>query len=272
MFSQLLPYKSLKTYKTPNSVIKAFEIFHGVTSAPSYRSCGEKRASQTHCIFHYTVRGRGEVIYNGVPFSTSAGQGFFNIINEKNSGYGYPKDGTEPWEYVVICFDSGNVREIVKDLNERQVIYTVKNTEAFSMACNRLSENNSCDICLTFFQRLLGMVWNNEEGEQGLAARFQNAVDENVLANPTIERLAKELGISREHLQREYVKQTGKTPAKYLAEKRFEKLCFLLTTHKNLSEIVEIMNFSSFSSMSAFFSKHSKTTLKQFQTNRIILI
>ncbi len=272
MFSKLLPYKSLENYKTPNSVIKAFELFHGVTCSPSYRSVGEKRANQTHCIFHYTVSGRGEVIYNGVPFSTSKGQGFFHIVNEKNAGYGYPKDGGEPWEYVVVCFNGGNVREIVKDLNEKQVIYTVKNVDAFAAACNRLNESDHFDMCLTFFQRLLGMIWNNTSEEKGLALQFQKAVSENILLNPTVEMLAKELRVSREHLQREYVKQTGKTPAKYLSEKRFEKLCFLLSTKKNLHEIVKLMNFSSYSSMSAFFYKYSKSTLKQFQANSIILI
>jgi AraC-like DNA-binding protein len=272
MFSKLLPYKSLENYKTPPSVIRAFELIHDVTNTPSYRSIGEYRATQTHCIFHYTVKGRGEVVYKGVPYPTVKGQGFFNIINEKNSGYGYPQDGTESWEYVVICFEGGNVREIVKDLSERQVVYTLKNEEDFAFACNRLNESDRFDMRLTFFQRLLGMLFNSDVNEQGLVAQFQKAVNENILCNPTIETLARELGVSREHLQRDYAKKTGKTPARYLSEKRFEKLCFLLSTKKSPQEIVKLMNFSSYSSMSAFFNKHSQTTLKQFKRDDIILI
>lgn len=109
-------------------MITAFQIIHSTVRNDSYRSAGEFRRQEMHCIFHYTVSGHGEVIYQGVPYQTNPGQGFFNIINEESSGYRYPQCASEPWEFVVICFDGGNLRQIVSELSEKQTVYTITDT------------------------------------------------------------------------------------------------------------------------------------------------
>ena len=66
--------------------------------------------------------------------------------------------------------------------------------------------------------------------------------------------------------------QTGNTPAKYLSDKRFEQLCYLLTTDMTDGEIAERMSFSSVASMNAFFKRIASTTPQRFRKNRYFVL
>ncbi|MBE7083291.1 MAG: helix-turn-helix domain-containing protein [Clostridiales bacterium] len=265
MFSKFPAYTMLVNYKTPKSVIKTFEFHHSTVFTPCYYSRGCDRKNETHSIFHYTIKGRGEVIYKGERYQTAAGEGFFNIINEEDSGYGYPEDSKEPWEFIVVCFEGETVRDIVKDLLEEKVIYNINEPELFCSLCKRLIEQNNLGMRLTFFQRLLELLYSQTTSEQKISKEFQNIVEKNLLTNPTIDAIASQMKISREHLQREYSKQTGKTPAYYLNKKRFEKLVCLLAAGVDDFEIMRTMNFSSIASLSAFLKKNTGFTLKQYR-------
>lgn len=266
------PVKAISTEAIPFSMIKTFKLYHSVVNNVSYRSEGEKRESQSHCIFHYTVKGTGEVLYNGVKHKTRAGEGFFNIVNEHNSGYGYPEDATEPWEFVVICFDGGNVREIVKELMENKVIYKISNQNSFCVMLKRLVDEKDTDIKLTFFQKLFCLIYKEDNPKSQLSIKFQNIVERDILLNPTISAIANEINVSREHLHREYLKENNITPAKYLNHMRFEKLCYLLTTSMQESEISDMMNFPSLSGMTLFFKKNAGITPREYRKNGYISI
>lgn len=248
-----------------SSIPQSFQLFHSEVRDASYRSVGAQRQDENHCIFHYTVRGSGEVIYKGVSHLTHPGEGFFNIINDPCSGYGYPHGHTQPWEFVVICFEGGNTREIVSELLEKQVIYDLSaHQEVFRTLCLELSQKPlSSDIVLTCLPRLISML--RRENTAHLVRSFQQIVQRDLLLNPTISGIAAELNMTREHLQREYVRLAGSTPARYLSRQRFDKLCFLLMTPMPESEIAQIMHFPSVSGMAAFFKRYTGMTPKQYR-------
>lgn len=269
MFSDIPPLSNFETKKLPDLFPIPYQMHHSIATNDQYVSLGETRRDETHCIFHYTLRGHGEVLYRGVWHKTNPGEGFFNIINEEGSGYRYPKSGSEPWEFIVICFDGKNTRETVGELLEDRVIYTVRTPEAFCSICKRLLRNTDGDIFLTFFSRLVAMMHdsNTPDGHNWIYTEFKHIVERDLLKNPTIATIAAELGISREHLQREYFRQTGNTPAKYLGDRRFEYLCYLLTTDASDAEIADTMNFSSIASMNSFFKRSAGTTPQRFRKN-----
>lgn len=245
----------------------AYQLFHSTVDSIHYRSRGSLRRNESHCIFHYTVRGQGEVIYRGVPYKTGPGEGFFHIINQEDCGYGYPKNSTEPWEFVVICFRGGNIRQIVSELTEKQVVYSIPNPNEFARVCKALSKDVDPGVKLTCFSRLVAMVTSADQAQSPLKIRFQRIVEQKLMQNPTISAIASEMQMSREHLQREFLKQTGITPAKYLNSKRFEHLCYLLSTPASEGEIAEKMHFPSVSGMSLFFKRMAGVTPRQFRKN-----
>lgn len=271
MFAKIPPLTNIEAKRAPCSMTKAFQLFHSTVTDVSYRSTGELRKSETHCIFHYTIKGHGEVIYKGMPYITNEEEGFFNIINESNSGYGYPLLGSEPWEFVVICFKDGNVREVVKELLESDVKYRV-NPEGIYLMCKKLLECHNSDTSINIFPKLVSMLDNAHEPTAKISSIFQNIVGRDLLKNPTIFAIAAEMKISREHLQRQYFKETGITPRKYISDKRFERLCYFLTTHRSEAEIADMMNFSSTAEMRVFFKRHAQKTPRQYRNTGFISI
>lgn len=272
MLSKIPPLTNISTEKTLNTMIKAFQLFHSTATDVSYRSVGELRKNQTHCIFHYTIKGHGEVVYGGKPYLTSPGEGFFNIINESGSGYGYPQSATEPWEFVVICFKDGNIREVVRELQKNTMLYSVPNQEKFSVMCKKLLDSTNAAASLSFFPDLISMICNTQQPDAGIASEFQHIVERDILKNPTVSAVSAEMKLSREHLQREYFRQTGKTPAKYISEKRFERLCMLLSTPAAETEVAAQMSFPSIVEMRAFFKRHAGMTPRQYRSSGYIII
>ena len=269
MFSFLAPFKNSDSANVFPALPEAFQIFHNTVSDTGYISRGEKRKLHKHCIFHYTVKGHGEVLYNGKRYKTQAGEGFFNIVDKPNCGYGYPEDEAGPWEFVVVCFKGGNVRELTAQLMDKQVIYSLPPKE-FERLCLEL-HTESEGIKQTFLPRLIALLCAQSGKRSPIGRKFERLVQDNILLNPKISAIAKEIGISREHLTRTVQKEFGISPAQYIAAKRFETLCLLLCGQGCEADIAEQMHFSSLSSMSAFFKKHSGLTPSVFRKNKYFL-
>ena len=73
MFSFIPDLQLIETQTGIDTLPQAFQMYHSTVNDVFYRSVGEARASETHCIFHYTVKGRGEVVYHGKAHFTGAG-------------------------------------------------------------------------------------------------------------------------------------------------------------------------------------------------------
>ena len=264
MFSFLGPFTRLHITDSFHSMPVPFEIFHNTALTPQYRSRGTERSDQFHCIFHYTVRGRGEVIFRNTTYHTAAGQGFLNIINDPLSGYGYPEDGKEPWEFVVISFDGGNTRELVEELLQRQVVYSV-DPELFRRLCADLTAPMlSGTGALSCVFRLLDLLAATRKTSP-YVTEFCRIVQRDILLNPTIFASAREMKVSREHLQREFRKTMGVTPADYVAKLRLEMLLAFLQEPHSETEIAQRMHFSSVSELSLFFKKQTGITPREYR-------
>ena len=260
MFENIPSYQMVQTVSPLESLPRITAVHHETARDPSYCSRGEIRGGEMHCIFHYTIRGGGEVLYKGKTFPTKAGDGFFNIINEENSGYGYPVGKTEPWEFIVICFDGGAARSMTAELLKERVVYSAREGQG---ELNRLCEDVlrgplNAGFSAECVCRLISIL--RRESEPALCERFREIAERERFANPTIEAMAAELGVSREHLQRVYTAGTGISPAKYVARLRLGELCRLLRQPIPEAEIAEQMTFGSVAGMIAFFKRHTGMT------------
>ena len=271
MFSLLPPVISFPTGMYLQTMPYVSDIYHATVHDPSYQSWGIDRQDETHCIFHYTVRGHGEVICRGNTSITEPGQGFFNIINEIGSGYRYPESSTEPWEFVAICFVGDNVRNVVLEMQKKAPLFTVPDPERFAKMCEKLLDNDYPDMRAHLFPLLLTMLLEHSNNILPLVDQFHKTVQQHIQINPTISEIAGKMGISREHLQREYVQQTGVTPAKYIRKKRFEQLCYLLADDKDDDEVTQQMHFSSVTEMRQFFKRNAGITPKQYRKKQFLI-
>ena len=112
----------------------------------------------------------------------------------------------------MICFDGGNVRQTVVQMQEKAPVFTVPEPERFAKLCEKLLDDAYPAMRVNLFSLLLTTLLDHIIQESDIADRFHKSVQQQILDNPTVSAVATGLGISREHLQREYFRQTGSTP------------------------------------------------------------
>lgn len=256
------PYSFFAGENAPECAQRLFEIYHQTAYDLSYRSRGEDRRGEEHCIFHFTLSGEGEVIYRGEHYSVRAGQGFFNVINEENCGYGYPIGVKEPWEFIVLCFSGVGVREVVRALCERRAVFNVDVGEAIGICFESLGREDSR---IAAFSRLVSLVCESEGAVCPLVGDFRSYVDTHALENPTVLSVARHLGVTREHLSRVYFEKTGQTPASFIKMKRYELVCDFIAMGLSFDEIAAKMRFPSAQGMSLFFKKMSGISPSEYK-------
>ena len=83
--------------------------------------------------------------------------------------------------------------------------------------------------------------------------------------NLTVSSVASELGVTREHLSRVYLQNTGKTPALFIKGKRYERLCDFIASGMPFDKIAERLRFPSVSGMSLFFKKMSGISPSEYR-------
>jgi AraC-like DNA-binding protein len=266
IFETIPPYQMIPAGLAPQSVFRLSEIYHGTACDVSYRSRGEERSRENHVLFHYAIRGRGEVLYQGQAYTVRSGEGFFNIVNQPLCGYGYPADGEEPWEFIVLCFTGGNARQVIAELLQHRVVYSLVEQEAaFARLCERLHQGAQSSLCA--LPELISLLQETREEPSRTVQLFNTLVERTLMQNPTVASIAGQMGMSREHLTRLYTAQTGESPAANIKQRRFERLCLLLAGEQSLSEIAQVMSFPSVAGMGGFFKSMSHRTLSAYRKN-----
>jgi AraC-like DNA-binding protein len=255
-------YSFFANESAPECAQRLFEIFYQTAADISYRSRGEDRRDEEHCIFHYTLSGSGEVIYNGERHTVAAGQGFFNVINMESCGYGYPEGGKEPWKFIVLCFRGAGVREAVLFFCQKRAVYDVPLDSVIDV-CNEalIGERGR----LTAFSRLISLICEGQGEACALVSDFRAYVKAHASENPTVMSVARHLGVTREHLSRVYLEKTGQTPASFIKAKRYELVCDLIARGVSFEKIACQLRFPSVQGMSLFFKKMSGISPSEYK-------
>lgn len=238
------------------------------------------RRAENHCIFHYTLRGRGECYDAKGVHTVEAGEGFLSVIHDPLSGYGYPRDGSEEWEFICFCFDGGNAVELVRDLIRS--LGTVYRLHRDSPLLSTLTEaalrggavpSSPFESSLYFYDLYAALVEAARASSESEEKAFHPDVEaarriirEEVDENLSIEQISFRLGLSREHLSRLYKSETGRFLKDHIREERILRACRLLKgTELSIAEIAHRMNFSSDANFARFFHKTMHMTPLMFR-------
>lgn len=242
-----------------------FAYVHSIADSPAYYSKGSLRSAERHCIFHYTLRGRGMCYNEYGRYETHAGEGFLSVVHDPASGYGYPCDGEGEWEFICFCFDGGHAVEIAEEMIRHYgPIY------ALPAECGILKELGHGTRWQSapplpplenarYFFDLCSALIRSASSEQGEAfhSRVEGArrmIRTQVDSNPSVEQISRELGISREYLSRLFRSETGKALKDFIREERISRACYLLKeTELSVADIADQMNFSSAGNFVRYF-------------------
>ncbi len=267
----------LDTKKPLAFLPRFFAYVHTIADSPSYFSEGRLRLAENHCVFHYTLRGQGVCWKGQQRQTTSPGQGFLAIINDPESGYCYPAGQTGEWEFVCFCFEGGNAMEMARELigaygqvytipPDAPIIRELRNEETWRRGLPLSPFESS-----RYFYELYGELVRSASLPESLQYHplvqdAKNVLRKQLLENPSIDQLAQQLGLSREHLSRLFHNDTGKKLKDYIREERVVAACRMLKeTNLTIQEIAEAMNCSSPANFIRFFRQTMKMTPAAFR-------
>ncbi len=267
----------LDTQKPISYMPRYFAYIHTVADSPSYFSEGRLRLAEEHCIFHYTLRGHG-ICWNETGRSTvSPGQGFLEIINDPESGYCYPDGQTEEWEFQCFCFEGESAMKTVRDLiSAYGQVYTVPPDSRIIQDLGN-EKNWRKELPLSafdssrYFYELFGELVRSVSGRENmqynkLIQSTKQIIQEQLLSNPSIDQIASDIGLSREHLSRLFHSETGTKLKDYIRNERIVAACRMLKdTNLTVQEIAELMHCSSSANFIRFFNKTMKMTPSAFR-------
>ncbi len=240
---------------------------HSTTATPTYCSLGKNRLKENHCIFHYTLRGEG-VCYNRYGQArVRAGQGFLSVVHDPFSGYEYPEDGKEVWEFLCFGFDFGNSTELVYDLLEKhgQVftldIHTPVLQKMISLSLTDENPLLTAHESAAFFYELYSELVKSIESERRGQVRVHPVIEKikqtilsHIEEDIDVSFLAREVGYSREYLSRLFHRETGFSLKAHIDGERLKHACFLLKeTTLSVREISEKLRYTSQSNFSRTF-------------------
>lgn len=90
-----------------------------------------------------------------------------------------------------------------------------------------------------------------------ISLKTKRLIDENYLIYPSISRIAGRLGVSHEHLSRQFKKDLGLTPSAYLHKLRVAEATYRLSLGQ---EIIEISQDVGYNDLSRFYKQFRKAT------------
>lgn len=272
-------YLNVTTANPYRSLTRLVEYFHRTTASPGYYSDGSIRASSPLCIFQLSVSGSGETWVGDKYYRVGPGYGFINIVNRADSGYRYPPDADERWEFVTLCFEGGNVREVFGELIKRRgPVFRVADRlpEYMRMAADieaRPAYIYSQNESNGYYVRLLRDLVGSDSGgdlSDGLIETVHTLTDELLTDGVNVAEIAYRTGMSREHLSRLYKKRTGRTLQSYIISRQVERVCRLLSDPGvTVAEAARLMRMDYPSNLTAFFKRYTGMTPTAYRESQL---
>ncbi len=239
---------------------------------------GKDRPAHSFSAFQYTISGEGFFRYDGREYRLKAGDGALFKASDPAVEYGFPEDASEPWRFIYT--DIWGIDSYMKDLTDSfGPVFKLPQDSAplktlFQFECQGIS-----NVSIDYYQGakialdLILELGNYASGSVNAANnRIVMAVDkiiaETIEVGVSVCDLAGRLNLSREHLSREFKKQTGVTVQTYINRKRMLFACDMLV-NSNLSckEIAFKLGDPSPSHFSNMFKKYIGVSPKFFRDN-----
>ncbi len=235
-------------WSTDVSVLRPLPGFARVRSVaaerqrrPTYHHAGKHRIHEDHCLFKLTLAGEGVFRDTAGEHRLPPGCGFLCVIDDPTTAYYYPRDGHDDWEFVYIAFGDGNARAMTTAVVERHgPVFTLPLDHGFAPSLldwRRTRQGHvtqgpaaSARVVASLFAALLAATGAEDGGEPGqrLVRAAIDVMDRRLATGLNVSEVARQLGVSREHLSRAFRTQMDQTPYRYLQRRRMIEACRLL--------------------------------------------
>jgi AraC-like DNA-binding protein len=231
-------------------------------------------------LFQYTLKGYGIFESNQVKHRIEPGQAFFVELPGDEKYYcpsGLDEDG---WQILYVHFEGTAVKPYYDKIIQKtgKILTLPQNSSVIKYMLSfheklkngmRLEPFAGAEVVFHFLSMLCSKVAYNKEN---YSIRTRTAIElmENSFAVLNgINDISNKLGISLSHLTREFTKETGVNPIRYLTNIRLQNAMHLLQdTELSVNEIALQCGFSSGNYFGKTFKKNTQLSPYQFRNER----
>lgn len=223
-------------------------------SSPRYHYRSTDRGDVDFVIIQSTESGEGFFDFKGKRHAVPPGHAFISIVPER-SAYGFPPNGTEPWVFSWVNFYGKFACRLMASFRETYgpVVPLSENSGLSARFRDLISlsmqvSDDPFTRSARAYEFVMSWCSSLQRAPRGSIARVE-ALRLNIETRYhepwSIKNLADLLGVSREHLTREYTESTGVSPAAHLRSRRAQAAADLMErTQLPLSEVARRSGFT----------------------------
>ena len=213
--------------------------------SPEYSNDGTRRSDAGHVIFQYTLRGEGQLEYDGQLHRLTKGSAFLVDIPSPHR-YSYPADGEEqPWEFVWLNAKGEDATRYWKQLIATHgPVLTLPEQgpamtrfwtlyQAMSAGQDQGQVPDIADISTLLYHFVLSLLVppravRSHDDKPPLVEQAKQYMREHYARALSLADIADNCGISRAYLCRLFQRHEGLSPLDYIQQRRIEAAVTLL--------------------------------------------
>jgi AraC family transcriptional regulator, arabinose operon regulatory protein len=260
------------------SLPRASAVCRERQDSADYHHEGRFRSAERQCLFKYTLSGRGVFRDAAGEHALPAGTGFVCKVADPATAYYYPPEATEPWEFVYLTFQGPASHTLVEELLDRYgpiyplppavppVALLLDYARHDGQTLTR-SADETARIVLDLLAGLLqAKAPSSDEATGTLSARARRVARDHLGKPFSVNQWADLLGVTREHLTRSFIRQTGQTPSRYLRGEKMHQACRLLKqTAQPIGEVARAVGYDDPASFARAFKREMRMSPGQFR-------
>ena len=223
-------------------------------------------------LFQYTLCGRGILETKDEIYEMTTGHAFFITLPSEVKYY-MPQDNPhDPWIFIFIMIKGQQAQnyyqlmmqrsDIIMTLSiESKVIQTVFNIFNQAKTGHLYSSFYVSELLYRFLCQLCQTQINSEANYSRITCSAIQIMENNYASINSIEEIADILNISFSHFTREFTKEIGTNPIKYLTNIRLtHSVKLLLETSLSIDNVATSCGFSNGNYFTKLFKKHMNLT------------
>lgn len=270
-----MPFEKVRLWQTHFSVLRPFEnlpvpelVVYEEQRSAAYR-CDGRRRFESGGQLVITLQGRGAITAAGTTYDLIPGKAFLHNHNDPQICYFYPEDGTAPWQFLWIAFFGGNSYELTAEINRNygyifdvpldgDLVTELLNYKNYAGEIQIISPMEGAAIVYDMFNKLClpAAVKSCPSGSGALIGEIQSMINSAPGSELPVEKIAEKFNMSREHLSRIFVRETGIALHEYIIRIRLKMaVTMLLQTRLSSKEIADRCGWKDYSNFYRIFKR-----------------
>lgn len=248
--------------------------FHYIDSH-SY-SWNNKNRKNSHCLFQYTVSGKGLLQENGTLYPQQAGDAF--LIDIPSESHYYLPDSSDFWEVLYFEFSKECLPMLYKITGHCGPVLHLQGHSHFPEQMFQIYQQALTNGLKTFFENTktaysflvdlmaFSAVHSSEKASKAHIAK--NYIHANYYSPVlSLDEIAEHTGVSKFYIIREFQKKFNISPGQYLTELRIRQACRLLQQNVSytLDEVAQMTGFSNSNYFGKVFKRLKHMTPVQYR-------